>query len=157
MARVKVHNLNVHPYSETFKGEDIFIPAGGHIEMDWEEAIDFKKSFGRGVAPIGQDGKPDPRGFKMIKVDAPATPVIADDGLTCHANGKRAASKEELAALLSEFAHMHVKDDEAEKAQGDELATLRKLLETQQAQINALMSEKASEKGPSDDRRKSKA
>lgn len=115
MALVKVWNDNKYQHTEMFKGDKIHIPAGGFIEMDWFEAMEFRGQF-TGIKLLGDD-TPDPEGFKMIRVEQPAEPVIKDDGLICHANGEQAVTREDLANLLERFGHMRAaKDPSAESA-----------------------------------------
>lgn len=104
MAKVKVWNDNVHPHREKYQDEWIDIPAGGYIELDWEDAIQFKGQF-TGIKLLGDD-TPDPRGFKMIRVEKPSEPVFKENPLVCHANGERAVTQEDLARLLDKFSHM---------------------------------------------------
>jgi hypothetical protein len=71
MANVKVKNLNVHPFSQKFKGVDIRLAAHGSsgdaIDMDYEEAVEFLGTF----YPFKLDnkGNHDPKFFKMLKID----------------------------------------------------------------------------------------
>ena len=45
MARVRVWNDNVLDHTETFKGDRIHIPKKSFIEMDQDEAVQFKSNF----------------------------------------------------------------------------------------------------------------
>lgn len=110
MAKVKVWNRNKYPHKELYKGDQVVIPAGGFIEMDWEEAVQFKGQF-TGMAPLkseddgaGGMGEPDPRFFKMIEVESPAEDPVKDDGLVNHATGKRADDAQALLGQLLQFA-----------------------------------------------------
>jgi len=80
MPKVKVWNLNTHPYQETFKGDLIKIEAGGFVEMEYDEAIQFKGTFKPPVKDA--DGNDQPEGYKMIKVDPPGgaavVPVVTE-------------------------------------------------------------------------------
>lgn len=69
MAQVKVHNDNIYPYREKFRELDIDIPAKGFIVMDRDEADTF---FGTMPPKILKtpDGGPDPRGFKMLRMES---------------------------------------------------------------------------------------
>ncbi len=105
---VKVHNLNVHPYKEEFRGRMIVIPANDCIEMDEDEAVYFMESF---VYPKkDSQGRPDPLFFKKLKIERPKVETTVDP-LVCHANGQRAASAEDLSKLLSAFSHMAAAKD----------------------------------------------
>ena len=150
MAKVKVWNDNDYPHSEVFKGEKITIDPHAFIEMDWEEAIDFKGQFS-GLAPIGKDGAPDPRFFKKIRVETPTTPVVQPDPLVCHANGQKAATVEELAGLLSQFASQRAKDPDAEKAaaaSADALKAENEALKQRLAAIEARFDAIEEKRGP---------
>jgi hypothetical protein len=65
---VKVHNLNVHPYSEEFKGIDINIEPGGYYEMDYYEAKMFLGKMGTPPKKLA-NGLFDPKSFKKLKID----------------------------------------------------------------------------------------
>lgn len=137
MALVKVWNDNQYPHVEKFKGKEIAIQPGECVEMEWEEAIEFKGQFTPVV--VRGDGTHDPRSFKMIRVDRPDVLPFQDEGNVCHANGKRAASHEELAAMVAQFAHLQVKDPDAEKAASQanrgEIAALRAEIEALKAAL----------------------
>lgn len=109
MAKVRVWNDNVHPHTEMFKGDLITIPAKECIEMDWEEAIEFRGQF-TGIKLLGDD-TPDPRGYKMIRVEAPKEPIFKEPPLVNHANGATALTREELEKSLAMFAHMRAAPD----------------------------------------------
>ena len=111
---VKVHNLNIHPYNEKFAGQDISIPAGGFVEMDDDQAELFLQKF---TFPVKNEmGLHDPKFFKRLKIERPYTPQAPVDPLMCHASGQKAASKEELGALLDKYSHLRAEDREAEEA-----------------------------------------
>lgn len=65
--KVKVWNLNKYEYKEKFKGMNLNIPAGEYIEMDQDDAVQFRGTVGAGVQLTG-DGQPDPKFFKKIWV-----------------------------------------------------------------------------------------
>lgn len=146
MAKVKVWNKNVHPHKEQFKGETIEIPAGGYIEMEYYDAKQFQSQW-TPMAP--KECLPEERSkyFKKIVVEKPA--VVAEDpnaALVCHADGKIAASKEELQAKLLQFADRIVKDDELDKkkaAPSEEIDALKAQVAALQAAI-----EKMGQKNP---------
>ncbi len=149
MARVQVRNRNVHPYEETFKGEKIYIGAGQTIEMEYEEAKEFLGSFGCGVAPAGEDGAPDARFFKMLKIEDEPRPeeIFKDDGLTNHMTGKKASSADELRAVLSEYKHLQVVDQDAEKSVGGKNQEVEGL-KSQVLELTALVKDLLGKKGP---------
>ncbi len=145
---VKVHNDNVHDHKEEFKGSKLLIPAKGHIEMEYEEAIQFQGQC-TGVAPQGEDGGPDARFYKMIRVEHVAPEAIfKDDGLVNHMTGHKSSSAEELRAVLAEFAHLRVVDKDAEAARpksgSDEVNDLKR----QVAELTALVKDKLTPKKP---------
>jgi hypothetical protein len=111
--QVKVHNLNVHPYSEHFRGKLVTIPAMGFVEMDEDESLYFMETF----TPPKKDsqGRPDPVYFKKLKREMPeAAPV---DPLMCHASGQKAQTVEELAKMIAGYAHLQAGKDEAGEAE----------------------------------------
>lgn len=115
MALVKVWNDNIYPFKQQMKGVVYEVPAGGSIEMEYEEAVDFVGMF----SPMPpEDYAGDHREFhKMLRYDAPPpTAVFKDDGLTNHLTGQKASSPEELAAALAQVRHLLVKDADAERA-----------------------------------------
>ena len=134
MARVKVWNDNSHDHVETFKGNQVTVPAKGFIEMDFEDAVQFKGQFTPML--IRADGTHDPKGFKMIRVEQPKEPLFKDAPLVNHATGQQFATKAELLAALQEVSHLRAAvdpDAERELPKGDpsEIAALK-------AQVEAL-------------------
>ncbi len=145
---VKVFNDNVHDHKEDFKGTKLLIPAKGYIEMEYEEAVQFQGQC-TGVAPQGEDGAPDARFYKMIRVEHVAPELVfKDDALTNHLTGKKASSADELRAVLAEFAHLRVSDKDAEghapPAGNDEVNELKR----QVAELSALVRDKFTPKKP---------
>ncbi len=145
---VKVFNDNVHDHNEEFKGIKLLIPAKGHIEMEYEEAVQFQGQC-TGIAPVGEDGAPDARFFKMIRVEqVKPEDIFKDDGLTNHVTGRKSSSAEELRAVLSEFAHLRVVDKDLEskaKSGSDEVVND---LKRQVAELTALVKDKLTPKKP---------
>lgn len=143
--KVKVWNDNKYDHTEPFKGKTLTIKAGEFIEMDYDEAVEFKGQF---TPPrLGGDDAPDPRFFKMIRVEKP--PVVElrpEDNLRCHADGSVAATQAELIAKLLEFAPQRASDPEAERKaaekraeEGAKIASL----EAQIAELKALVEKQA--------------
>jgi len=64
---VKVWNDNSLEHIETFKGQEIKIPAHGYVTMNRHEAVEFKSQFKSPVFLKG--GVPDPAHKKMIRVE----------------------------------------------------------------------------------------
>jgi hypothetical protein len=111
---VKVHNNNVHPYKEEFRGRMIEIPANDFIEMDEDEADYFLQAF---VFPKkDSQGRPDPLYFKKLKIEKPKVDKPVDD-LVCHANGQKAATAAELNQMIRGFSHMLAEKDDAGEAE----------------------------------------
>lgn len=147
MPLVKVYNDNVYEHRETFKGTPIVIPAGGHIEMEYEEGIEFKGQF-TGVAPLGEDGGPNPKFYKMIRVEQPPPEsLFQDDGLTNHLTGKRASSADDLLGQLLVLARnkpdLVVKDPALDKST-DRIAELEAKIE----RLTALVGGEVEKRGP---------
>lgn len=67
--KVKVHNDNIHPYSEEFKGEKIHIEAKKWIEMERDEAIMFLGTFNSIIRDV--DGNPSPKSYKKLRIEEP--------------------------------------------------------------------------------------
>lgn len=117
MAKVRVWNDNVHPYKELFKGDQISIGPKKFIEMDEEEANQFRGTFAPMV--FDADGNDMPEGYKMIRIEkiladevAPA-PVV--DDMLCLACSYKADSKADFAEHLKTHSDQVVVDEVAEK------------------------------------------
>ena len=145
MGLVKVWNNNVHPFTQDFKSQKISIPPQAYIEMDYEEAVEFKGKF----SPIitDGDGNPLPESYKMIKVERPAQ-TAAVPGLMNHATGKQAATAEELRAVLAEFSHLQVKDDDLENSGPSKLDALQTENLELRARLDAIESRFAAQDSP---------
>jgi hypothetical protein len=118
MPKVKVWNDNVYPYSETFKGDKIHIPAKQCIEMEEEDAISFRGTFSPPVRDA--DGNDTPAGYKMIRIEgggpAAQTAKTAADHV-CQLCKEKFQTESSL-ILHSEHAHKDqiVVDEAAEAA-----------------------------------------
>ena len=66
--KVKVYNNNKYPFEQEFKGVKIRIEAKKYIEMEYDEAVDFKSSYSPVL--VDGDGQPLPISFKMLSLDA---------------------------------------------------------------------------------------
>lgn len=64
---VKIHNKNEYDYTEKFRGRDIYIKAGGHVKMDYEEAHLFLGQMPQFRKK--KDGTQDPTSFKKLVMD----------------------------------------------------------------------------------------
>jgi hypothetical protein len=153
MPQVKVWNDNRYEHKEKFKGKEIVIPAGGAIEMDFEEAIEFKGQFTPVVA-----GKDAERHFKKIRVEWPKDAGTRVDPLTCHADGSQMGSVEALAARIAQFSHLQVRDEAAEKAASERQANERgriEALEAKIAELTAMIASETQKRGPGRPRKES--
>lgn len=150
--KVRVWNDNVHPHTEQFKGQTVSIAPKGtvdgagepanFVEMDFEDAIQFKGQFTPPV--LGADDAPDPRHYKMIRVDWPKQPAVKADPLVCHADGTTAGSAAELAAKILQFSDLRVRDEEAERAKTSEIDALK----AQVARLTQLIEGQSDKNGP---------
>lgn len=119
MAQVKVWNDNKHAYKEHFRDTLVQIPAGGFILMEEGDAHLFKGQFS--PIMVDHDGQPDPRGYKMIRVeklsDAEALEAVAEsEQARCHACSYEASSAKDLEEhCASSHSELLVRDEEAEK------------------------------------------
>lgn len=115
MAQVKVWNDNDFDYKETFKDNEVKIPAHSFIEMEYYDAHEFKGTF-KAIQRDG-DNQPLPQSYKKIRVEEAKVEVDAKIELnTCAACKFRGASpKTLLEHILAEHADQAVVDEEAEK------------------------------------------
>lgn len=120
MAMVKLWNDNVHPYKEKFREKDFNIPAKSYIKLEAGEAHLLLTSF----IPImiDHDGKPDPRGFKMLRIE-PITAEMEEEKadpkseLVCQACRYEGASAKDLAEhVKAQHSDQLLVDEEAEAA-----------------------------------------
>jgi hypothetical protein len=65
---VKVRNLNTIPFEVTWRDEAIKIPAGGYIEMDWEDANVFVKTPFKSIVRDGM-GNDLPQGKQALRIE----------------------------------------------------------------------------------------
>ena len=111
---VKVWNRNTFDYKERFKGEDIFIKAGGFVKMDRWEANQFLGTY----VPIkkNKDEQQDPMSFKYLEIDQEDLKRIRDQqsGATdqqktfvCHACSKEFLTKN---GLLKHIKTKHISE-----------------------------------------------
>lgn len=114
MGLVRVWNDNTHPYEEVFKGDKIFIPSKEYIEMDENEAIQFKGTFKSPVLNV--DGVHLPEGYKMIRIekitDQDTGPKL--DELSCLACKYKASSKADLDEHVKTHSAQALVDEVAE-------------------------------------------
>lgn len=147
MALSKVWNRNKYEHREKFKGDEIVIPPGGYIEMEFEDAIQFKGQW-TPMPPedfVGDEAKY----YKMIQVEWPKQHEEKPNAhLVNHATGQTAASAEELKAMLSQFADRLVKDPEADKAANRSRDAEMEALKAQVAALAAQIESQTPKRGP---------
>lgn len=101
MSLVKVWNDNDLDFRQDYKGNVVFIPAKGFIEMDWDEAIAFKSyPYPMQFDGMGQQLK---SSFKMIRVEGKRDTSTQVVMFRCHKDGSLHASKEALTAYEAEL------------------------------------------------------
>jgi len=110
MGMVKVWNDNKFDYEENFKGDLIRIPAGKYVEMESGEAHLFKGSFK--PPKLNHDGKDDPRGYKMIRVEGEVE--IPEERFICPITGQEFPSQPALNKHLEQYKDRVYTDPEAE-------------------------------------------
>lgn len=144
MATVKVWNDHTLEHVEKFKNETIRIPAKGYVEMDYIDAIDFKGQY-FGMKMLGPNN-PDPKSFKMIRVEEPSAPVIKEDPNVFHATGKAASSPAEIIALAKAYQTLNpelaVKDESLDAKVDSRAERLAKENEELRAQLAAAQAKK---------------
>jgi hypothetical protein len=113
MSKVKVWNDNVHPFTQIFKSETISIPAKGYVEMQWDEAIEFK-SYPANMQFDGMNNQK-PESFKMIRVEGRPDTEATVVAYKCHADGTLHASKSALEDHISKLDAGKFADEEGAK------------------------------------------
>jgi hypothetical protein len=112
--QVKVVNDNVHPYSEKFRGKDIYIGPKESILMDLNDAHLFL-----GIMPpsieIDGNGIQKPTSYKMLRIEATAAPETAKAvaNTKCMACNKDLQTKAGLEAHIAEEHADSMVDEEA--------------------------------------------
>lgn len=137
MSLARVWNDNVHPHTEVFKEKTITIAPKSFVEMDYDDAVEFKSAF----TPIKTDGElnPKPESFKMIRIEPVDGAPVTQVPLVCHATGKVAANHAELAKMNAE----HIDQlEEASAKQLEEQAALKAENEALKARLAALETKK---------------
>ena len=116
MGYAKVWNDNIYPYTEVFKKKTITIAPKSYVEMEYEDAVDFRGQF----TPVELDGAgvPKPTSYKMIRVEKiPETFVEKPTEIACQACGMRQVSME----ALSDHIKAHHVESMVDKDAKDEL------------------------------------
>lgn len=110
---------NIHrdglTHKEKFKGEDIVIPAGEFVLMDYEDAVQFKGQY----FPLFMNGQgiQAPESYKMIKIEAGPEAKTENDSenkkvYVCHVDGKEFTDKGLLDEYMkTNFSHLLVRDE----------------------------------------------
>src|SRR5689334_10808269 len=101
MALVKVRNRNTYPFTQKFKGKEVTIQPNGTVQMEFEDAVEFRGAF----SPIkrDKDGNPHPSSYKMIEIEAETLIKPVTTPQYIHPmTGKRYASQKALDAALDE-------------------------------------------------------
>lgn len=132
----KVWNDNKFVHVEKYKGETVTIMPGSFVEMTPDDAEQFKGQF---TPPRIFKGAPDPKFFKMIRIEHPENYGEEAMKYVCPVTGRKYDSAEELNASLARYSHLRHKaeDDPAAssslRAEIDELkAQIRDLIAAQQ-------------------------
>lgn len=124
MNKVRVYNDNIYEHRERFRGDLKIIPAGEYIEMDRDDAVQFKSQF----MPIvkGRGGVDDPKGFKKLRIEFSPGPQVEDhlakmeSELSCQACDFVAQNKAGLAAhIRAKHAHQMVDSDAREALENE--------------------------------------
>lgn len=93
---VKVWNDNKYPFKQQFKDALIEIPAGKSIEMQWDEAVEFRGLF----YPPETDGSgvQKPESYKMIRIEGKPPHLVGkgESMHTCGSCGDKFASENDL-------------------------------------------------------------
>lgn len=115
--KVKVWNDNDFDWKEDFKGEKVTIPAKGHVEMDAQEAVEFRGQY-PGFNRLA-DGTQDPKTMKKIRIEKPIHTEEEEEGVElfgCHAC-RKVFTTEDLLTKHAEKEHSDkvVVDPVAEK------------------------------------------
>lgn len=117
--QVKVWNDNVHDFSDAnFKGEKIHIPSKGYIEMEFNEANEFRCKYSPMVD--SGDGTQDPRSYKIIRIEKPesAKLVATPAGFPCQACGKTYESTGML--------NLHIDENHLDALEDQDVASKRR-------------------------------
>lgn len=133
MGLVKVWNDNEFSHVEEFRSQKIEIAPHTFIEMDEDEALQFKSQFKAPILDGG--GNHDPRGFKKIRIEAPPKKAVFH-ALTNPLTGKVCASQEELADQIKEARHLLLLTNPTKEVEDD--SDLRKQVAEQSVKIGEL-------------------
>jgi hypothetical protein len=116
MAKAKVYNRHSHglTHKEKFKEQLIEIKAGEYIEMDYEEAVEFKSQYF--PMKLGPDEVQLPESYKMIQIVPIDDPTAGSAEVhKCQLTGKVFGTAGELETHLKQYRDLIVTDEEGEK------------------------------------------
>lgn len=115
MPQVKLWNTNVHDLRDHWRGKEIFIKAGEHVIMDYEDAKNYRRAHKSIMKTV--DGAHDPRGFKKLDIEIIGEESKKEVSLKsehkCQACGYDALSKWDLEGHVNEL-HVETMADEKE-------------------------------------------
>lgn len=100
MQKWRVYNVHRDglTHKEKFRGEEIVIPPGGFVLMDYEDAVLFKGQY----YPMQFDGmnQQTPESMKMIKIEADSEDAVVPVKMkfVCQRDGKEFESQAQLDA-----------------------------------------------------------
>lgn len=99
--QVKVINDNTYDFKQDFKGVEVKIPAGKHVEMEYSEAVEFLAKFY--PMKVDSTGRQLPESYKMLRMDPTVPPYddnpvqqAAGDEYMCHSCGYKGLSQWDL-------------------------------------------------------------
>jgi len=120
MAKAKVynrHSLGMN-HREMFKGTQIDIPAGQFVEMDYEEAVEFRGQYF--PMKFGADEIQLPESYKMIEIVPGGTAIDANvepsKSFVCQMDGKSFPTQAALDEYIkTNYSGQQVKDETLDK------------------------------------------
>jgi hypothetical protein len=117
---VRVHNDNVVEHVEMYKGTQIRIPAGGYVEMERAEAVQFKSQFRTPVRDKARIQTPESKKILRLELiingaEKAAAPKAEKDKHICHKCGFEAQNKAGLSAHIRANHLESMVDDDARK------------------------------------------
>jgi hypothetical protein len=118
--KVRVWNDNVVEHREMYKGSEIRIPAGGYVEMDREEAVQFKSQFRTPVRDKAKIQTVESKKILRLEMvingaEKAATPKAEKEKHICHKCGFEAQNKAGLSAHIRANHLESMVDEDARK------------------------------------------
>jgi len=133
MPTVKVWNDNTIAFTEKFKGEQIHIAAGKFLEMDYEEAIEFRGQYHK--MEFDGDGTQLRSSYKMIRVENPEFGLHEKVSATkCQSCAQLFGSDDELDVHIRQY---HIPEMADPKAKEAAEKTVRSTLDTNLTEAKA--------------------